>query len=47
MIGHSERRRLYGETQEIIAKKVLEAEDCDLGIIYCIGDTDEDPEVQG
>lgn len=44
MIGHSERRRLFGETQEIVAQKVLEAEDCDLGILYCLGETKEDRE---
>lgn len=44
MIGHSERRRMYGETQEIIAQKVLQAEDCDLGILYCLGETKEDRE---
>lgn len=42
LIGHSERRRLHGETQEIVAKKLAEAEDCDLGILYCIGETKED-----
>eukprot|EP00806_Schmidingerella_arcuata_P002214 Macronucleus_3000.p1 GENE.Macronucleus_3000~~Macronucleus_3000.p1 ORF type:complete len:218 (+),score=73.69 Macronucleus_3000:1-654(+) len=41
MIGHSERRRLYGETQEMVAQKVLNAEDCDLGILYCLGETKE------
>ena len=41
MIGHSERRRLYGESQEIVAQKVLNAEDCDLGILYCLGETKE------
>ena len=44
MIGHSERRRGQGETQEIVAQKVLQAEDCDLGILYCIGETKEDRE---
>lgn len=44
MIGHSERRRFYGETQEIVAQKVLNAEDCDLGILYCLGETKEDRE---
>ena len=41
MIGHSERRRLYDESQEIVAQKVLNAEDCDLGILYCLGETKE------
>lgn len=38
LIGHHERRRLYGETQEIVSKKVKEAEDCQLSIIYCCGE---------
>ena len=46
MIGHSERRRMYGETNEIVAQKVLHAEDCDLGILYCIGETKEDRECE-
>lgn len=44
LVGHSERRRLYGETQEVVNQKVLEAEDCHLGILYCIGETKEDRE---
>lgn len=44
MIGHSERRKFYEETQEIINQKVLQAEDCDLGILYCLGETKEDRE---
>jgi len=44
MIGHSERRRNYGETQELVAQKVQNAEDCDLGILYCLGETKEDRE---
>lgn len=42
MIGHSERRKLYGETQEVVAQKVLNAEDCDLGILYCLGENKEE-----
>lgn len=41
MIGHSERRRLYGDSQEIVGLKVQNAEDCDLGILYCLGETKE------
>lgn len=44
MIGHSERRRMHNETQDIIAQKVLQAEACDLGILYCLGETKEDRE---
>lgn len=41
LIGHHERRRYYNETQEIVSKKVKEAEDCQLNIVYCCG---EEPE---
>lgn len=44
MIGHSERRKMHNETQDIIAQKVLQAEACDLGILYCLGETKEDRE---
>ena len=46
MIGHSERRKHFGETQEVVAQKVLHAEDCSLGILYCIGETKEDREAE-
>ena len=35
---------MFGDTQEIVAKKVLNAEDCSLGILYCLGETKEDRE---
>ena len=35
---------MYGETQEIVEQKVLQAEDCNLGILYCLGETKEDRE---
>lgn len=46
MIGHSERRRMYEETQEVVSQKVLQAEDCGLGIIYCLGETKEDKDAE-
>lgn len=42
LIGHHERRRHFGETQEIVSKKVKEAEDCQLGIVYCCGEEASD-----
>lgn len=36
IIGHSERRELLNEDDEILAKKVIEAKKSDLKIIYCI-----------
>ena len=35
---------MYGETQEVVEQKVLQAEDCNLGILYCLGETKEDRE---
>ena len=38
VIGHSERRSLYGETDEVCAKKLARALECGLKVIYCIGE---------
>ena len=40
LIGHSERRTFYDETQEIITAKVAESEACGLGIVYCCGENE-------
>jgi triosephosphate isomerase len=39
VIGHSERRTLFGETDEIVNKKVKAALDASLEPIVCIGET--------
>ncbi len=39
IIGHSERRQHFGETDEIINQKIKAALQNDLKIIFCIGDT--------
>lgn len=38
IIGHSERRKHFGETDEILEKKVSQARSVGLRIIYCVGD---------
>jgi triosephosphate isomerase len=38
IIGHSERRKYFGETDELLAKKVLMAKEAGLKIIYCVQD---------
>lgn len=38
IIGHSERRKHFGETDEILEKKVSQARLAGLQIIYCVGD---------
>src|SRR3990170_4087102 len=39
IIGHSERRRIFGETDEAIAKKILASMGAGLRPILCIGET--------
>ena len=39
IVGHSERRTLYGETDEIVAKKFSKAQEYGLIPILCIGET--------
>ena len=39
LIGHSERRMLFGETDDLIAKKVRAAMAADLMPILCVGET--------
>jgi triosephosphate isomerase len=33
---------MYGDTQELVSKKVQEAEDCQLSVIYCCGENSQD-----
>ena len=42
IIGHSERRTLYGESSEIVAEKVIRAEEESLNSILCIGETKDE-----
>ncbi|WPE16471.1 triose-phosphate isomerase [Candidatus Thioglobus autotrophicus] len=44
IVGHSERRSLYGETDEIVASKVQVALDNGLTPLFCIGETLEQRE---
>ena len=44
IIGHSERRTLYGETDESVAKKILAAEKMELTPIMCVGELLEERE---
>ncbi len=44
IIGHSERRRLFGETDAIVNRKVAAAISSDLTPIVCIGETLEERE---
>ncbi len=39
ILGHSERRKYFGETDEIINKKVKISLECGLNVVLCIGET--------
>ena len=42
IIGHSERRQLFGETEDALRRKLQRAREARLLPIYCVGETAED-----
>ncbi|XP_054620585.1 triosephosphate isomerase isoform X1 [Dunckerocampus dactyliophorus] len=44
LLGHSERRHVFGESDELIGQKVAHALQSHLGVIACIGETLEERE---
>jgi triosephosphate isomerase len=44
LLGHSERRQLFGETDEALARKVPAALAAGLDPVLCVGETDEERE---
>jgi triosephosphate isomerase (TIM) len=44
LVGHSERRLYFGENDETVAKRARHALDAGLGVIACVGETEEERE---
>jgi triosephosphate isomerase len=44
IIGHSERRQYFGETDETVNRKIRSALEGNLGVLFCIGETLEERE---
>ena len=44
LVGHSERRQLFGETDATVARRARAALDAGLGVIACVGETLEQRE---
>jgi triosephosphate isomerase (TIM) len=44
IVGHSERRRLFGETDETVARRTITALEHGLGVIACVGESGEERE---
>ncbi|RNF04914.1 triosephosphate isomerase [Trypanosoma rangeli] len=44
VLGHSERRSYYGETNQIVAEKVANAYDAGFHVIACVGETNDERE---
>ena len=42
IVGHSERRQYFGETDESVARRVRTALDADLSVIACVGESQEE-----
>ena len=44
IVGHSERRQYFGETDETVARRTAAALEAGLGVIACVGESEEERE---
>jgi triosephosphate isomerase len=44
LTGHSERRWLFGETDEMVVRKTRAGLECELGVIVCVGEREDEHE---
>ncbi|TML85745.1 MAG: triose-phosphate isomerase [Actinobacteria bacterium] len=44
IVGHSERRQYFGETDETVARRAFAAAEAGLGVIACVGESEEERE---
>ena len=44
IVGHSERRQYFGETDETVARRTLAGLEAGLGVIACVGESEEERE---
>src|SRR5262245_10377110 len=44
IVGHSERRKFFGETDETVARRSIAALEVGLNVIACVGETEEERE---
>jgi len=42
IVGHSERRQFFGESDETVARRTVAALEAGLGVIACVGETEEE-----